>query len=71
MTDTVKNLTVKTHRITFQPNGVTIRCRSDQTIAEAALEQRVGAVPSGNWTMSIELWEYNPLNNTWTNKAPS
>ena len=41
MTDTVKNLTVKTHRITFQPNGVTIRCRSDQTIAEAALEQRV------------------------------
>ncbi len=30
-----------THRITFQPNGVTVRCRSDQTIAEAALEQRV------------------------------
>lgn len=29
-----------------------------------------GAVPSGNWTMSIELWEYDPLNNTWTNKAP-
>jgi len=39
--DTVKNQTVKTHRIRFQPNGVTIRCRSDQTIAEAALEQRV------------------------------
>ena len=29
------------HRITFQPNGVTVRCRPDQTIAEAALEQRV------------------------------
>ncbi|MEK9765168.1 MAG: 2Fe-2S iron-sulfur cluster-binding protein, partial [Thalassolituus sp.] len=32
---------VQTHRVTFQPNGVVIRCRSDQTIAEAALEQRV------------------------------
>ena len=32
---------VAIHRIRFQPNGVTIRCRSDQTIAEAALEQRV------------------------------
>jgi len=32
---------VRTHRVTFQPNGVTIRCRSDQTIADAALEQRV------------------------------
>ena len=32
---------VSTHRIIFQPNGVTVRCRSDQTIAEAALEQRV------------------------------
>ena len=31
----------RTHRVTFQPNGVTIRCRSDQTIADAALEQRV------------------------------
>lgn len=31
----------KTHRVTFQPQGVTINCRSDQSIAEAALEQRV------------------------------
>ncbi len=31
----------RTHRVTFQPNGVTIRCRADQTIADAALEQRV------------------------------
>lgn len=32
---------VNTHRVTFLPQGVTINCRSDQSIAEAALEQRV------------------------------
>jgi len=29
-----------------------------------------GSVPSMIGTFSIELWEYDPLNNTWTNKAP-
>lgn len=29
------------HTVTFQPSGVNIRCRPDQTIAEAALEQGV------------------------------
>jgi CDP-4-dehydro-6-deoxyglucose reductase len=33
--------TITVHTITFQPQGVSIDCRSDQNIAEAALEQRV------------------------------
>ncbi|WP_419812293.1 2Fe-2S iron-sulfur cluster-binding protein [Bacterioplanoides sp.] len=32
---------MKTHKITFQPNGVTILCREDEAIADAALRQGV------------------------------
>jgi len=41
MSDPANPQGAQTHRVTFQPNGVTIRCRSNQTIADAALEQRV------------------------------
>jgi CDP-4-dehydro-6-deoxyglucose reductase len=32
---------MKTHKITFLPNGVTIQCREDEAIADAALRQGV------------------------------
>lgn len=37
----MNKLQTPVYKVTFQPRGVTINCRTDQTIAEAALEQRV------------------------------
>tara|TARA_Y100001001_G_scaffold163736_1_gene193614 strand:+ start:1034 stop:2074 length:1041 start_codon:yes stop_codon:yes gene_type:complete len=52
-------LSADTHLVTFQPSGTVIRCRSDQTIADAAEQQGVAiAIGCDNGVCEICRGEY-------------